>query len=78
MPEIFMVNNCVSYLKVVTGGHYDVDVIIEAPNRQVLYREVKQQYGQHEFTAETTGTYQVRKKLISPPNMSFIVSDYEN
>ncbi|XP_076067056.1 transmembrane emp24 domain-containing protein [Oratosquilla oratoria] len=45
--------------QVVTGGHYDVDVVVEGPNRQILYHEVKQQYGQFEFKAEVTGTYLV-------------------
>jgi len=45
--------------QVVTGGHYDVDVLVEGPNRQELYREVKQQYGQFQFTPEVTGTYMV-------------------
>jgi len=45
--------------QVVTGGHYDVDVLVEGPNRQQLYREVKQQYGQFQFTPEVTGTYMV-------------------
>lgn len=45
--------------QVVTGGHYDVDVLVEGPQRQVLYREVKQQYGQFTFTPEVTGTYMV-------------------
>lgn len=42
-----------------TGGHYDVDVVLEGPSRQILYREIKQQYGQFQFTPEITGTYQV-------------------
>lgn len=46
-------------LQVVTGGHYDVDVVLEGPSRQILYREIKQQYGQFQFTPEITGTYQV-------------------
>lgn len=45
--------------QVVTGGHYDVDVILEGPSRQILYREIKQQYGQFQFTPEHSGTYQV-------------------
>ncbi|ROT73831.1 transmembrane emp24 domain-containing protein 7 [Penaeus vannamei] len=44
---------------VVTGGHYDVDVLVEGPARQILYREIKQQYGQFQFTPDHTGTYQV-------------------
>lgn len=43
----------------VTGGHYDVDVTLEGPARKVLYKDMKQQYGQFEFTADVTGVYQV-------------------
>ena len=46
-------------LQVVTGGHYDVDVVVEGPGREVLYREVKQQYGQFQFKPAIAGTYQV-------------------
>ena len=30
--------------KVVTGGHYDVDVVLTDPTRKVLYKQVKKQY----------------------------------
>lgn len=45
--------------QVVTGGHYDVDVVVEGPGREILYREVKQQYGQFQFKPKAAGTYQV-------------------
>uniref|UniRef100_A0A6A7FRW1 Transmembrane emp24 domain-containing protein 7-like n=2 Tax=Hirondellea gigas TaxID=1518452 RepID=A0A6A7FRW1_9CRUS len=45
--------------QVVTGGHYDVDVTVEGPGRDVLYREIKQQYGQFQFITKVQGTYQV-------------------
>jgi p24 family protein gamma-3 len=41
----------------VTGGHYDVDVTLEAPNKEVLYRKVKTQFDSHTFTATVTGVY---------------------
>lgn len=31
-------------LQVVTGGHYDVDVVLTDPTRKVLYKEIKKQY----------------------------------
>ena len=30
--------------QVVTGGHYDVDVVLTDPTRKVLYKQVKKQY----------------------------------
>ena len=30
--------------QVVTGGHYDVDVILTDPTRNVLYKQIKKQY----------------------------------
>ena len=30
--------------QVVTGGHYDVDVVLTDPTRKVLYKEIKKQY----------------------------------
>ena len=44
-------------LQVVTGGHYDVDVILTGPRKNVMYKEVKKQYDSHTFTAEETGEY---------------------
>ena len=43
--------------QVVTGGHYDVDVILTDPRKQVLYKQVKKQYDSHTFKAEMTGEY---------------------
>lgn len=43
--------------QVVTGGNYDVDVVIQGPTKQILFQQVKQQYGQHTFTADRTGEY---------------------
>jgi len=43
--------------QVVTGGHYDVDVQIETPTKQVIYKEVKKQYDTFPFVPEVTGTY---------------------
>jgi len=43
--------------QVVTGGHYDVDVILTDPMRKVLYKQVKKQYDSFTWTAEKTGEY---------------------
>ncbi|KAK3928136.1 Transmembrane emp24 domain-containing protein 3 [Frankliniella fusca] len=43
--------------QVVTGGQYDVDVTLESPTKEVIYRQVKQQYDSHRFTAEVEGVY---------------------
>ena len=34
-------------LQVVTGGHYDVDVVLTDPTRKVLYKEIKKQYDRY-------------------------------
>ncbi len=43
--------------QVVTGGHYDVDVVLTDPRKNVLYKQVKKQYDSHTFKAEVTGDY---------------------
>lgn len=45
--------------QVVTGGHYDVDVMIMDPQKNVIYKEVKKQYDSHTWTASITGEYRV-------------------
>jgi len=45
--------------QVVTGGHYDVDVTIMDPHKNVIYKEVKKQYDSHTWTATITGEYRV-------------------
>ena len=44
-----------SRLQVVTGGHYDVDVVLTDPTRNVLYKQIKKQYDSHTWTAAKTG-----------------------
>ena len=41
----------------VTGGQYDVDVVLTDPRNTVLYKQVKKQYDSHSFKAEVTGEY---------------------
>jgi len=43
--------------QVVTGGHYDVDVEIRDPMKNVLYKEVKKQYDSFQWKAERTGEF---------------------
>lgn len=43
--------------QVVTGGHYDVDVELIDPMKNVLYKEVKKQYDTYTWKAERTGEY---------------------
>ncbi|XP_067014700.1 transmembrane emp24 domain-containing protein 7 [Anabrus simplex] len=43
--------------QVVTGGQYDVDVTLEAPNREIIYRQVKSQFDSHTFTPLISGVY---------------------
>jgi len=43
--------------QVVTGGQYDVDVILTDPKKNVLYKQIKKQYDSHTWTAEMDGEY---------------------
>lgn len=43
--------------QVVTGGQYDVDVVLEGPTKEILYRQIKTQFDSHQFTAQATGVY---------------------
>lgn len=45
--------------QVVTGGHYDVDASVEAPNGQILYQQVKKQFDSFPFKTPLSGTYTV-------------------
>ena len=44
-------------MQVVTGGHYDVDVVLTDPTRNVLYKQIKKQYDSHTWTAAKTGGF---------------------
>lgn len=41
----------------VTGGQYDVDVTLEAPNKEIIYRQVKTQFDSHSFVPAMSGVY---------------------
>lgn len=41
----------------VTGGQYDVDVTLEAPNKDVIYSGVKTQFDSYSFVTTTSGVY---------------------
>jgi len=43
--------------QVVTGGHYDVDVEIRDPMKNVIYKEVKKQYDSFQWKADRTGEF---------------------
>jgi hypothetical protein len=47
----------ISIFQVVTGGQYDVDVTLEAPNKEIIYRQTKSQYDSHSFVPKITGVY---------------------
>ncbi|BES95268.1 unnamed protein product [Nesidiocoris tenuis] len=51
--------SCTLEFQVVTGGSYDVDVQLLAPNKDVIYRQVKSQFDSHTFTTDTTGDYAI-------------------
>lgn len=40
-----------------TGGQYDVDVILEAPNTEIIYKQIKTQFDSYQFTASMSGAY---------------------
>lgn len=41
----------------ITGGQYDVDMELTAPNGQTLYKDVKKQYDSFTWTPDQTGVY---------------------
>ena len=43
--------NKVIFFQVVTGGHYDVDVLLMDPKKNVIYKQVKKQYDSYTWTA---------------------------
>lgn len=45
--------------QVVTGGHYDVDVLVMDPRKNVLYKQPKKQYDSYTWKASMTGEYRV-------------------
>lgn len=54
-PEV---NNIFIFLfKVVTGGQYDVDVTLEDPRKEVIYKQIKAQFDSHTFTPKLSGVY---------------------
>jgi len=50
---------CTIEFQVVTGGHYDVDMSLEGPNGQILYKDVKKQYDSFTWTTDQAGIYTV-------------------
>ncbi|GFN88741.1 transmembrane emp24 domain-containing protein 7 [Plakobranchus ocellatus] len=43
--------------QVITGGNYDVDLELTAPNGQVLYKDIKKQYDSFTWTAQYQGIH---------------------
>ena len=43
----------------VTGGHYDVDVLLMDPKQNVIYKQVKKQYDSYTWTAAMSGEFRV-------------------
>lgn len=50
---------CTLEYQVVTGGSYDVDVIMQAPNKELIYRRQKSQYDTHTFVTTQSGEYAI-------------------
>ncbi|XP_049278799.1 transmembrane emp24 domain-containing protein 7 [Anopheles funestus] len=43
--------------QVVSGGRYDVDVTLESPTGEEIYRQIKTQFDSYQFVAAATGVY---------------------
>ena len=50
-------NIFISSYQVITGGQYDIDVTLEAPNKEIIYRQIKTQFDSHTFIAPLSGEY---------------------
>lgn len=57
LSKKIILNYC--FFKVVTGGQYDVDVVIEGPNGETLYQQYKSQYDSTRFVTQSSGVYAV-------------------
>jgi len=57
--EIKKNTSCTLEFQVVTGGQYDVDVTLEDPKKEIIYKQIKMQFDSHAFTAQQTGIYVV-------------------
>lgn len=42
-----------------TGGQYDVDVVIEGPKQDILYQQTRSQFDSHQFITEEEGVHTV-------------------
>lgn len=45
--------------QVVTGGNYDIDVVMKGPKGNILYQDQKKQYDSFRHNSETEGVYEV-------------------
>ncbi|KHJ44658.1 Emp24/gp25L/p24 family protein [Trichuris suis] len=45
--------------QVITGGQYDVDLAVESPSGQTLYKEIRKQFGSFTWKTVESGTYKV-------------------
>lgn len=43
----------------VTGGQYDVDVSLEDPQGEIIYKQIKTQFDSHTFTSKSHGIFKV-------------------
>ncbi|KAF6206883.1 hypothetical protein GE061_018119 [Apolygus lucorum] len=51
--------SCTLEFQVVTGGSYDVDVTLQDPRKEIIYRQVKSQFDSHTFVTQNQGEYAV-------------------
>lgn len=48
---------CTLEFQVITGGNYDIDMELTAPNGQSLYKDIKKQYDSFTWTTDQQGEY---------------------
>jgi transmembrane emp24 domain-containing protein 3 len=44
---------------VVTGGHYDVDMVLEGPRQEIIYQGFKKQFDTFTWTTTQSGVYTI-------------------
>lgn len=57
--EIGINTNWFLMFQVITGGQYDVDVSLESPTNEVIYRQVRSIFDSHTFVPSVAGEYKV-------------------
>lgn len=48
------------YFQVVSGGNLDVDVIVEGPNRELIYRKKHEEYDTTQFKTNVSNCFSIQ------------------